>query len=114
MYKFAPAERHELIAFGAARPKYSQSVRWIKFMQGRGIQRVCCLLSSDRLSRYPTDLLETYRQKFGSKFVLWCPIDDFQLPQSSVLIEQIIPFLINSDREAYPKGYRHHQKSERY
>ena len=100
MYNFAPAERQESIVFGAARPKYSyKSVeQWIEFMQNLGIQRVCCLLSSKQLIRYPIDLLETYRQKFGSQSVLWCPIEDFQLPQSSILIEQIIPFLIYSDR----------------
>ena len=100
MYKFAPAEGRESIVFGAARPKYNQKSveQWIEFMQGRGIQRVCCLLKSDRLTRYPIDLRETYQQKFGSQSVLWCPIEDFQLPQSSMLIEQIIPFLIYSDR----------------
>ena len=100
MYKFAPAERKEPIVFGAARPKYNQKSveQWIEFMQSQEIQRVCCLLKSDRLDRYPIDLLETYRQKFGRKSVLWCPVEDFQLPQSSMLIEQIIPFLIYSDR----------------
>ena len=116
MYKFAPAERQDLIVFGAARPKYTQrSVKqWIEFMQGRKIQRICCLLQSDnpsgtlyaeryplgreRIANYPLDLLKTYRQEFGSQSVLWCPMEDFQLPQSSVLIEQIIPFLIDEDR----------------
>ena len=99
MYKFAPAERHESIVFGAARPKYSQKPveQWIEFMQSQEIQRICCLLPSDRLFRYPIDLLETYRQRFGSPSVLWCPMKDFKLPQSSVLIEQIIPLLIYSD-----------------
>ena len=71
--------------------------QWIEFMQSQEIQRVCCLLPSDRLTRYPIDLLETYQQEFGSQSVLWCPVEDFQLPQSSMLIEQIIPFLIYSD-----------------
>ena len=99
MYKFAPAERHELIVFGAARPKYSKKSveQWIEFMQGRGIQRVCCLLPREAIARYLLNLIETYRQKFGSKSVLWCSVKDFQIPESSILIEQIIPFLINSD-----------------
>ena len=99
MYKFAPAERHESIVFGAARPKYNQKSveQWIEFMQSQEIQRVCCLLPREQLTRYPIDLLETYQQKLGSKSVLWCPIEDFQLPQSSMLIKQIIPFLIYSD-----------------
>ena len=104
MYKFAPAERQESIVFGAARPKYTQrSVKqWIEFMQDRKIQRICCLLQSDnpsgtlreRIANYPLDLLKTYQQEFGSKSVLWCPIADFKLPQSSVLVEQILPFAI--------------------
>ena len=100
MYKFAPAERQESVVFGAARPKYTQrSVeQWIEFMHDREIQRICCLLKSDRIANYPIDLRETYQQKFGSQSVLWCPVEDFQLPQSSILIEQIIPFLIDSDR----------------
>jgi protein-tyrosine phosphatase len=67
-------------------------------MQEREIQRVCCLLESDSIANYPLDLLKTYRQEFGSKSVLWCPIKDFQLPQSSILIEQILPFLICSEK----------------
>ena len=54
-------------------------------------------MSKDCLARYPIDLLEVYRQKFGNEYVLWQPIKDFQLPQSSMLIEQIIPFLICSE-----------------
>ncbi len=101
MYKFAPAEREESIVFGAARPKYTQKSveQWIEFMQDREIQRICCLLTSEQFTRYPIDLPEAYRQEFGSKSVLWCPLDDFRLPQSSILIEQIIPFLIDSDRQ---------------
>ena len=99
MYKFAPAELQESTVFGAARPKYRQrSVeQWIEFMQSQKIQRICCLLEPDCLSHYPIDLLETYKQKFGRKNVLWQPIADFQLPHSSVLIEQILPFLICSE-----------------
>ena len=99
MYKFAPAESRELTVFGAARPKYTQrSVeQWIELMQSQRIQRICCLLENKSLSIYPIDLLETYKQKFGRENVLWQPIADFKLPHSSVLIEQILPFLICSE-----------------
>ena len=99
MYKFAPADPQELTVFGAARPKYTQrSVeQWIELMQSQRIRRICCLLENKNLSHYPIDLLETYKQKFGRENVLWQPIADFQLPHSSVLIEQILPFLICSE-----------------
>jgi protein-tyrosine phosphatase len=99
MYKFAPAESRELTVFGAARPKYTQrSVeQWIEFMQSQKIQRICCLLERNSLSHYPINLLEIYKQKFGRKNLLWQPLADFQLPHSSVLIEQILPFLICSE-----------------
>ena len=100
MYKFAPADTQELIVFGAARPRYTpESVeQWIEFMRSQNIQRICCLLEPDCLSRYPIDLLKIYKEKFGRENVLWQPIADFQLPQSSNLIEQIIPWLICSEQ----------------
>ena len=60
MYKFAPADIQEMIVFGAARPRYTpESVeQWIEFMQNQKIQRVCCLLEQDCLSRYPMDLYQ--------------------------------------------------------
>ncbi|MEN9870315.1 MAG: hypothetical protein RLZZ171_1303 [Cyanobacteriota bacterium] len=100
MYKFAPATRQESIIFGAARPKYTQKsiAQWIKFMQQQEISRVCCLLESKQLTRYPIDLLETYRQEFAAKYVLWQPIKDFQLPPAKILIDRIIPFLISAEQ----------------
>ncbi|NJO97925.1 MAG: hypothetical protein HC764_19590 [Pleurocapsa sp. CRU_1_2] len=61
MYKFAPATRQESIIFGAERPKYTQKsiAQWIKFMQQQEISRVCCLLESKQLARYPLDLFHS-------------------------------------------------------
>jgi protein-tyrosine phosphatase len=100
MYKFAPVTRQESIIFGAARPKYTQRsiAQWIKFMQQQEISRVCCLLESKQLARYAIDLLETYRQEFAAKYVLWQPIKDFQLPPAEILIDRIIPFLISAEQ----------------
>jgi protein-tyrosine phosphatase len=100
LYKFAPATRQESIIFGAARPKYTQRsiAQWIKFMQQQEISRVCCLLESKQLARYPINLLETYRQEFAAKYVLWQPIKDFQLPPAEILIDRIIPFLISAEQ----------------
>lgn len=98
MYKFAPAARQESIVFGAARPQYSETTikQWIEFMEAQQIEKVVCLLEKKSLSRYAVDLLATYRQKFGQKSVLWQPIPDFQLPTPAMLIESIIPFLIEA------------------
>ncbi|VEP18819.1 Dual specificity protein phosphatase [Hyella patelloides LEGE 07179] len=101
MYKFAAAEHHESFIYGAAKPKYRQKAveQWIKFLQGQKIEKVCCLLQSECLNRYEVDLLKTYREKFGKKCVLWQSLQDFQIPQSQVLIESIIPFLISADEQ---------------
>jgi protein-tyrosine phosphatase len=101
MYKFAPANRQELIVFGAAKPKYSEiSVRqWIEFMQAKKIEKICCLLERASLSRYPIDLLAAYRQEFGRQCLLWQPLKDFQIPESQTLIEKIIPFFITADNQ---------------
>jgi protein-tyrosine phosphatase len=94
MYKFAPASEHEPIVFGAARSGYSdpQVSEWIEFMQHQGIQRVCCLLAGSQLERY-ANLLEVYRQTFGSEQMCWTPIEDFHWVDPEILIHQILPFL---------------------
>jgi hypothetical protein len=58
MYKFAAASEDEQIVFGSSRPGYTEAQvsKWIEFMQERGIQRVCCLLTQKHLTHY-SDLL---------------------------------------------------------
>jgi protein-tyrosine phosphatase len=101
MYRFAPAAYQELIVFGAAKPKYSKTSveQWIKFMQAKKIEKVCCLLERASLNRYSVDLLATYHQEFGQQCLLWQPLKDFQIPESQILIEKIIPFLITADEK---------------
>ena len=101
MYGFAPAAAEELIAFGAAKPKYSETSvkQWLEFMQAQKIDRVCCLLEPKTVNRYESDLLTTYQRQLGSKSILWQSLPDFQIPDPVILIETIIPFLINSDRQ---------------
>ena len=98
MHKFAAASPRETIVFGSARPGYrSEKVNeWIEFMQSQDIKRVCCLLSQTQLDRY-SDLLEVYRQKFGSDRVCWSPIEDFRLADRQTLTQQILPFLAIAD-----------------
>jgi protein-tyrosine phosphatase len=98
MYKFAPASAHETIVFGAARPGYAdEQVRlWIEFMQGQGIQRVCCLLPRSQMVAY-SDLLGFYREAFGADHVCWAPLEDFEIADRATLMGQILPFLEAAD-----------------
>jgi protein-tyrosine phosphatase len=99
MYKFGAASPESLV-FGAARPGYDdRAVRmWIDFMKQKEIQHICCLLTDRQLNRY-SNLLDLYRQEFGTNRVCWAPIEDFQLGELSMLTGQILPFLATADRE---------------
>jgi protein-tyrosine phosphatase len=99
MYKFAAASKDESIVFGSARPGYRDEHvnQWIKFMQNQNIKRVCCLLPEIQLTRY-SNLLDVYRQTFGSNHVCWAPIEDFHFVKPEVLIHQILPFLTAADQ----------------
>lgn len=101
MYKFAAASENESIVFGSARPGYTneQLNKWIEFMQGRGIKRVCCLLPKTQLSRYG-NLLGVYRQTFGLDRICWAPIEDFHFAKPELLFEKILPFLVLADRQS--------------
>lgn len=98
MYKFAAACEDELIIFGAARPGYGDAevARWIEFMQGHNIDRVCCLLEQTQLMRY-SDLLGTYRKIFGCDRVCWAPVPDFELVDRDILLDRILPFLASAN-----------------
>jgi protein-tyrosine phosphatase len=100
MYKFAAASPSESIVFGAARPGYRdrQVKEWIEFMQQQGIHRVCCLLSETQLNRY-SNLLDIYRQFFGSEGVCWVPISDFHYIDRVTFIDRMLPFLAEADRQ---------------
>lgn len=100
MYRFAAASETEDIVFGAARPGYRdlQVLNWIEFMQNQNIDRVCCLLAPHQLSKY-SNLLGTYRQKFGKEKVCWTPIEDFHFVDYNALIEEILPFLIAAEKK---------------
>lgn len=102
---FSAASEQEPYVFGARRPGFlfprvpSQIVHsWIAFMQAQGITRVLCLLPDHQLKAYD-DLLGTYRQAFGEQNVLWVPIDDFHLAEEAQLIDQILPFFVEAERQ---------------
>jgi protein-tyrosine phosphatase len=100
MFKFASASENELIVFGSARPGYTdeQVSEWLEFVQGQGIQRVCCLLTEAQLVRY-SDLLGVYRQVFGLARVCWAPIEDFNFATPEILAHQILPFLAIANQQ---------------
>ena len=81
---FAPASARDDIVYGADRPGYDreQIEDWIAFMLERGVRRVVCLLSDERVVRYD-DLLDAYRRHFSA--VTHAAIDDHGLPSEEVL-----------------------------
>ena len=92
---FAPASMRDEIVYGADRPGYDpEDVNdWIEFMIERGIRRVVCLLSNERLTKYD-DLLGAYHRRFVA--VLHAPIDDCGLPTDDVL-ERALAALAEAD-----------------
>jgi len=108
-FKFGPARTGEVAVYGAQRPGYdSRSVdrtairEWIEFVQGKGVQRVCCLLPPNQLSYYNVDLLDEYRSAFGAPNVVHAPIDDFHLCDADTLERRILPFLAESAARNVP------------
>jgi protein-tyrosine phosphatase len=102
---FSAASEEEAYVFGARRPGFpfprvaSPLVHiWIAFMQAQSITRVLCLLPPRQLNAYD-DLLGSYREVFGEHNVCWVPIEDFHLAEETQLIEQILPFLAEGERQ---------------
>ncbi|MDY6899659.1 MAG: dual specificity protein phosphatase family protein, partial [Cyanobacteriota bacterium] len=83
-----------------ARPEYNDENvwQWIEFMQSQDIKRVCCLLTQKKLIKY-SNLLDLYQKEFGSGKVCWSPIEDFHLIDSDLLIQNILPFLSEANRQ---------------
>ena len=101
-FNFSPASVTETLVFGACRPGYpAKSVarrevdEWVAFMKSQAIKRVVCLLSRSQLRHYD-DLLGTHRAAFGQGQVCWAPVEDYSLPDPSLLTETILPFLRQS------------------
>jgi protein-tyrosine phosphatase len=102
-HNFGPAYQGETIVFGASRPGYNgkkvsltEVQEWIQFMQGKGIQRIVCLLPENQLVYYQDNLRESYRQEFGTDNVLHAPIEDFHLSSPENLTRVLI-FLRESE-----------------
>lgn len=101
MYRFAAASKQEVSVFGSARPGFSdKNVRdWCAYMKSQKIERVCCLLPREQLAPY-SNLLGNYEQEFGYRKVCWTPIEDFTLPNIEALTGDILPFLVEADKQA--------------
>jgi protein-tyrosine phosphatase len=93
LYRFGPAAPDEPIVFGAAGPG-AQPEAWLKFMQGQGMRRVCCLV--------PRSSVEMYGQTFGADRICLAPIGDFRVVDRAVLHDVILPFLQAADQAQEP------------
>jgi len=100
MYRFAAASENEPIVYGCARPDYSDEKvsQWLDFIQSQNIKHICCLLTQKKLNNY-SNLLEVYKNQFGSKQICWTPIEDFSLIDSQLLTDKILPFLSEANRQ---------------
>ena len=108
-FGFSPARPQETIVHGAQRPGYSSlSVgmdavqEWVCFMKDNQIGRVCCLLPNEQFAYYHVNLVAEYRASFGFTNVCAVAIPDYHLCQPQVLQNDILPFLIESDRLGLP------------
>ncbi len=107
---FGPAAPNENIAFGASMPGLFHPspipdeivTIWMQDMRKHGIQRVCCLLPSEQLANYQSNLLNQFADFFGAANVCYAPIPDFHLSDPRTLLKVILPFLESSDRNGSP------------
>lgn len=102
---FAPAAPSEQTVYGACRPCHpgysagDDTVRsWLRFIDTQGIHRVCCLLDDQELGLYD-DLLNQYREHFGTDNICHAPIPDFTTVSQTTFYTQILPFLDDADAE---------------
>lgn len=100
-FQFGLPAPDENLIYGACRPGHSARAPetdvadWTDFMQDRGIQRVCCLLSGRELDQYE-DLLGTYRRAFGPEDICHAPIPDFEFIDRVPFQQIVLPFLEES------------------
>jgi protein-tyrosine phosphatase len=89
-FNFGPASEDEVFVYGAEGPGYNAG-KWISFMRGKGIERVCCL----QKERIP-DLIRIYIKEFGEENVKEASIEDYHLASLTTLKHEILPFLQDS------------------
>lgn len=106
-YRFAPATPTETTVYGSSAPGFgaldpaATIDDWIAFVDGRGVDRVCCLLTRDQLEPYG-DLIGQYGAAFGRDRVLHAPVTDHHLVPRETLEETVLPFLEAADETGEP------------
>jgi len=107
-HRFAPAAPAEETVYGACCPGWHSTAgrddaieEWISFMQTRGIERVCCLLSGTQLEQTNANT-GRYEDAFGRENVRHVPIADHHLADASTLEDDILPFLEAADEADEP------------
>jgi hypothetical protein len=95
-HRFAPAAPDENLVYGACSPGWHSLAShddaladWIGFMNGRGVERVCCLLPGCRSGGN----LDRYSRAFGDDAVLHAPSPDHRLVDETLLADAVLPFL---------------------
>lgn len=99
VYRFGPAAPEEEHVYGACCPGWHSTAEhadavdeWVDFMEGRGIDRVCCLLSGDQLGSTDADAGK-YGRSFGPENVLHAPVADHHLADAETLETVLFPFI---------------------
>jgi len=97
--RLATAASEEEYVYGACEPGWDRNAStidaWIQFMQDKDIERVCCLLSEGQVAAHD-ELIDRYRDAFGTESVLHAPVTDHTLIPESTFANEIIPFFEKS------------------
>jgi len=97
--RFETAAPDEEYVYGACEPEWdfgaSTIDAWISFMQERDIERVCCLLSGGQVADHD-NLIERYREAFGTDQVLHAPVKDHTLIPEATFTDDLLPFIEDS------------------
>jgi hypothetical protein len=98
-HRFAPAALDEEHVYGACSPGWHTAAShdealadWLSFMQSRGVERVCCLLTGEQLDENGGNV-RRYREAFGEHDVRHVPIPDYELADVATLESEVLPFL---------------------
>jgi protein-tyrosine phosphatase len=100
-FLFSPPTIREKYIFGACKPNpFTKNgvSEWVDFMKSKNIERVCVLLQSSELDSFTDDLMNIYKNKFGTENILHAPIPDLHFASKDLLIKTIYPFLMESQK----------------
>jgi protein-tyrosine phosphatase len=107
-HAFAPAGPDEAIVHGACAPGWDVAATsadpvedWLAFVTGRGVERVCCLLSERQLRGFD-DLLARYQDTFGRDRVAHVPMADHRLTTPETLRSAVLPVLRTAEGRGEP------------